>query len=192
MGYRYTPYTKDERARSFFGKRGKNLAIVAVVVVLISVFYVTGNTLTGYATYSKNLERQLNNTKNALLISQEQKEVCKDLLESTSSELNSCKNDLTSAKDSLANCSNTTLQLSNTIQNLSSKINNLTQSLENCKKDNESVSEQYEQLAKNSAKPICCSFGDIQSGAIRNWNIMNNAIICSGNYTVNCTSGETN
>lgn len=185
MGYSYSPQSKDERARAFFDRRGKQLAVAAVIVFLVGAFYTTGNLITSYATYNKDLQEQLNSTQAALETEQQQKESCQALLESSNSDLNKCGNDLASTKGYLASCGADKDKLNSNIQNLSA-------SLDTCKSEKESINQSYKQLARNSVKAICCSFGDVQSAAIRNWNIINNSISCTGNYTVNCTDGETN
>lgn len=185
MGYNYSPQSKDERARTFFAKRGKHIAIAAVIVFLIGAFYATGNLITTYATYNKNLQEQLNSTQIALETEQQQKEVCEASLENTKSNLNTCSSDLASTKGSLASCGSDK-------EKLAGDTRSLTSSLNTCISEKESINQSYKHLARNSVKAICCSFGDVQSAATRNWNIINDSIVCSGNYTVNCTSGETN
>lgn len=188
MGYSYSPNSGGRK----FGKRSKQLAVAGVIILFVGTFYFMGNTLTSYATYNKNLEMQLNNTQGQLLQEQEMKEQCEASLSAAKDGLNTCNADkiFTSAK--LESCQNNVVQLNRNVNELTNKSSNLSSSLDACKNSYSSTLESYRQLARNSVKAICCSFGDVQSGAARNWNITNNNIVCSGNYTINCTSGESN
>jgi len=192
MGYSYAPKSGGEGVRGFSAKRGKQLAIAAILVFFTGIFYFVGSTMTGYATYSKSLETQLNNTQDELTAVQEQKEICESVLEnmrsslgSLNSSLSTCGTDLASNRLSLDNCNKERASLE-------SERNNLSTSFNSCRTENENSIQSYKQLARSSVRPICCSFGDVQSAAIRNWNIANNSIVCTGNYTINCTSGESN
>lgn len=192
MGYTYSPHTRDERARIFFGKRGKHLAIAAVVVFLVASFYLAGSALTSYATYSKNLEDQLNSTRNSLLAAEQKSDECSTTLDATNTALQNANNGLNSCN---ANIMYTNALLNSCYMDrsvMNATINNLTASVNDCRTANDNNVQNYRQLARSSVKAICCSFGDLQSATIRNWNIVNNSITCAGNYTVNCTSGETN
>ena len=192
MGYRYSPSSKDEQARSFLNKRGRQLAVSAVIIFLLTMFYFTGNALTGYITYSSDLESQLNNAKNALVVSEGQKDSCQTSLGNTKAELNACNNNIVSAKTDLEKCSTESSQFNKQVEILNGKLKDVSSSLDECKSQQASLYGFYDQLARSSIKPICCSFGDEQLAALRNWNIINNSIVCNGNYTVNCSSGESN
>ena len=189
MGYNYSPQSNEGLQ---FGKKGKHLAIAAVIILFAGIFYFVGNTMTGYATYSKSLETQLNNTQAELTAVQEKKDICESVLEnmrsnlgSLNSSLSTCGSNLASNRLSLDNCNKERVRLEN-------EGNNLSASLNSCRTENENSIQSYKQLARSSVRPICCSFGDVQSAAIRNWNITNGSIVCNGNYTINCTSGESN
>ncbi len=193
MGYSYSPTSRDEAARAFFGRRGKHLAIAAVIVFFIGVFFLIGNTVTTYATYNKALESQLNSTSQQLTETQSGLELCELNLENSNSDraglnasINKCTTDLFSSMLFLDNCNKEKEKLENTTRRLDSQLSS-------CNSDKIASGEAYRQLARNSVKAICCSFGDVQSATTRNWNItINNSIVCAGNYTINCTSGESN
>ena len=190
MGYSYSPGSGERM--HFFDKKGKHLAVAAAILLFIGTFYFVGNTLTGYITYSRNLEQELNETHNELIDLKSEYEACStDLTDANSgiaslnSSLNSCSADMFSQKLAVTSC--------NTEKNsLIEEKKSLSSSLSSCRNEQTSSHESYRQLARNSVKAICCSFGDVQSSAIRNWNITNNSIVCTGNYTINCTSGESN
>ncbi|HLC76683.1 MAG TPA: hypothetical protein VJH04_00610 [archaeon] len=185
MGYSFSPTSKDEAARSFINKRGKQMVIAVAVAFLIGIFYFTGTTLTTYATYNKNLEQELTDTKGDLTASQLEADSCQQSLDASNSQLQTCTNDLSSSKSSLQSCTSEKNDLTDEVVAFKSAV-------EACEGKITSSSDSFKQLAKNSVRPICCSFGDMQNGATRNWDIVNNSISCSGSYTVNCATGETN
>ena len=185
MGYSYSPHSTDEKARQFFSKRGKHLAIAIVIIFLLVVFYTTGLAMTTYATYSRNAEQQLNETKTNLAIVQAEKDVCLASLNATGNDLKRCESDL-SLKTSLLNtCGIEKSSLNNNIVSTVSSLNT-------CKTEKDSAIQSSKQLVRNSVKAICCSYGDVQTGFVRNWNTVNDSITCTGSYTVNCSTGETN
>ena len=192
MDYSYSSGSGDGNVRAFFIKKARHIAVAAVVVFLIGSFYLVGKTITTYATYSKSLETELNDTQNALLQEQEQKEACESLLGTAQSSLGVCSSNLDSAKGSLNSCQNNVAQLSRDVNTLSNKSASLSRSLDACNAEKDTSSQSHKQLARNSVRAICCSFSDTQSSVVRNWNVVNNSIVCSGGYTINCTSGESN
>ncbi|MFA4819986.1 MAG: hypothetical protein WC613_03440 [Candidatus Aenigmatarchaeota archaeon] len=185
MGYSYSPQSTDERARQFFSKRGKHLAIVIVVAFLFVVFYTTGIAMTTYATYSRTVEQQLNETRVNLANVQTEKNLCQASLENTSNDLKLCQTNVNSITALLDSCDKEkTLLYTN--------VNSLNSSLNNCKTEKAAAAQSFKQFIKNSVKAICCSYGDVQSGAARKWSMVNDSIICTGEYTVDCATGETN
>ena len=189
MGYSYAPQSSGGLQ---LGKRGKHLAIAAVIILFVGTFYFVGNTMTGYVTYSESLEQQLNETHNKFLDMKAQYETCDAYLGNANSNiaslntsLNACSTDMFSQKLAVTSCNNEK-------ERLGREKSDLSTSLSSCRSEQVSSTESYKQLARNSVKAICCSFGDVQSGSVRNWNITNNSIVCTGNYTINCTTGESN
>ena len=185
MGYNFSPTTKDERARSFLKGRGRQIGIAIVVLFLIGVFYFTGSTLNAYATYNKDLESDLASAQSNLVAAQSEIQTYKSSLETSSNQLQTCNNDLSLSEISLGTCTKEKSNLTDEVQVYKSAV-------ATCESKIASSGDTFKQLARSSAKPICCSFGDMQNGAVRNWDVLNNSITCSGNYTVNCSSGETN
>lgn len=168
---------------------GKKVAIVAIIVVAALLFVNSG--ITGYFSYTQALEKQVNSLQ--------------DDVSAVKGFLNSCSNDLTATNQSLAECGATAAAYKSNLaecvanrdvdrQLIDAANANLTQcraSEEQFKARLEISDSNYAQLAANSAKSACCSFGDAQSGTVRQWSVINNSISCTGNRTVNCTSGAT-
>jgi len=185
MGYNYSPHSTDEKARQFFSKRGKHLAVTIVIIFLIAVFYATGIAMTSYATYSRNAEQLLNETKANLVILQAEKDVCLASLNYTDNDLKVCQGVLSSKATLLNTCDTEKTSLNNSLTNTVSSLNA-------CKTEKDSAIQTSRQLVRNSVKAICCSYGDVQVGFVRNWDIFNDSITCTGIYTVNCGTGQTN
>jgi len=51
--------------------------------------------------------------------------------------------------------------------------------------------EDLKDVIRDSVRSRCCSYDDVWSGVTKNWDIVDNEITCSGNYTVRCDTGET-
>ncbi len=185
MGYSYSPYPKEQRVKSFFGKRGRHLAIVAVLIFLLVAFYSAGNALTGFATYSSDLKQQLDDTNVALAVVQGGKEMCENYLDEVSGDIKACRSGARTVEADLEACSAASRELNKT-------ANELSFWLDTCRTEKEAAMQSFKQLIRNSVKVICCSFGDVQDGTVRYWNIVNSTIVCNGGYTVNCSNGETN
>lgn len=185
MGYSYSPYPKEQRVKSFFGKRGRRLAIAVVLVFLLVAFYSAGSALTSFATYSSDLKQQLDDTSVALAVVQGQMGQCENYLSDVRGDLKACRSGARTVEADLETCSATSRELNKTANELSFWLNT-------CRAENEAAMQSFKQLIRTSVKAICCSFGDVQDGTVRYWNIVNSTIVCSGGYMVNCSSGETN
>jgi len=160
-------------------------------IIAILSLYALGTTITGYFTYSGNIESELNKTQNELAIYKSVSEECTRILWMKEKNLSVCETSLGSASISLAKCNRLADNLINqsVLLNLSLSSCLSESSLLRNKFGNLNIS--YNTLVRNSVKAICCSFGDVQSSLIRNWNVTNDRIICTGSFSVNCSSGET-
>ncbi len=186
MEYRYSSQTKEERLRAFLNKNKKHVAVSAVIAVfLVASFYVSNSVITAYATYNTDLEQQLEDIEEALVDARAQKDSCRISLENANADIERCGSNLTSTGQLLEACRSEIDKFSNALQNLSSAFTA-------CEAEKESALQSLKQLVRNTVKAICCSYGDVQSGVVGNWGIVGDSITCSGNYTVNCSSGETN
>lgn len=168
----------------------KPLIIIAVSAVLIAAFYfITSNT--AYVSYTENLEAELNKTRVSLETTENEKSQClKDLFEKISMS-DKCNSDLIEKTSDFTNCD---VERSG----MMSYINTVNSSLSSCMNERQNLqglylneSENFRALVRNSAASICCSFRDVQNGAVIRWDIINNSIVCNGNYTINCSTGMT-
>ncbi len=182
-------------------KNTKNALIIAISAVLVFSFYLISSN-TGYIAYKKGLENELNMTKNNLSAVEGEKAQClKDLFEKIGA-YDNCNAVLGKKAASLTDC-----EIDRT--GMKANISSISASLNTCISDKQSLnalysnsSENFRELVKNSVASICCSFRDVQRGAVAGWSISNNTIVCEGNpndassmrlstYTVNCGSGIT-
>jgi hypothetical protein len=174
--YHYEPEGKKTEKLKSLWPENERLGIAAVIIIaVILVVSIGGYYVTGYVTYTDNLKNE--------------KKVCDDNLLACGNNLNSCSVAITDLQTQLSSCQ----------ENANQKTTELQALLNNCTDEKGTLAAQaaaaiagYKDLAKSSVKPICCSYSDMQTGAVHNWDILNNVVVCTGNYTINCTTGETN
>ena len=175
----------------------KKIGLVAGIFIIVIFLYSLSIGITGFATtYSieqklsekeqelnKTLEnlaeaqKSLSDAEKNIINSNAQKEACQSSLTGTTQQLSDCKSSASSVNKALSDC--TAVKTSCEANTSYYKLN-----YETAKTD-------YNSLASSSSV-LCCSFSDFQSGTIKQWSIESNRIICaSGNYTVNCKTGET-
>jgi hypothetical protein len=166
---------KTDKLKSLWPK-SERLGIAAVIIIAaILVVSIGGYYATGYVTYNEN-----------------QKKVCENNLSVCATNLVTCNNDVVGIQNQLTTCHNDVTQANEKSTDLQTMLNNCTDEKGILSTQTAEAITGYKILAKSSVKPICCSYSDAQSGSVKNWGIMSNFIVCDGNYTINCTTGETN
>lgn len=195
FNYNYKPFSLRGRATKFISSNSKQLFIALVVVFFLSFSYLMTNALTGYITYQESLEDELNKTKNILAEKENQlssvtsaNDACKTELQTKLSELGACNSKLSESESYLVSCETERDDL----KEYSKEINSLLVTCEQERSDfstkyNE-ISAEYSSLVKNTAADVCCRPGIENS----NWGIVYSRVVCYGDFTVDCTSGETN
>ncbi len=178
-------YLKSLKANS------RHILIILVSVVLIFTFSTIASRITGFVLYSNDLELQLNETMKTLNILSREKAECSAALSTAGQNLDTCNSKLSSSNSFLVGCEKD-------LGDSRSYADNLNSLFSACDRERKDFSEKlvnktsdYKEIVRNSVKAICCSFGDSAAGTARNWEITANQIVCSGNFTVNCTSGKT-
>lgn len=189
--YSYRPRSKN-RVLDFTGKNSRNIGLLLLSIGLIFSFSLLANRITGYVTYTSDLESTLNETVQQLNTESRLKAECTANLDSTKSSLGTCNDKLTSSQNYLVTCEKERGDL----KSYSTQINSVYSICDSERSDLKikyaNETENYKSIVRNSVQAICCSFGDSSTGTIRSWGIQDNRIICSGNFTVNCTAGNTN
>lgn len=189
--YSYKPRSKN-RLFDFAGKNSRNVGLFLLAVALISSFSLLSDRITGYVTYTSDLESTLNETLQQLNIESRLKAECIANLDSTKSGLNLCNDKLTSSQSYLVTCEKDRGELKSYSDQLNSLFSACDVERADMKTKLANETENFKSIVRNSVKAICCSFGDALSGAVRRWGIENSQIVCSGNFSVNCTAGNTN
>jgi ABC-type transport system involved in cytochrome bd biosynthesis fused ATPase/permease subunit len=169
-------------AASNFSQR-KNIVYtyIAVAVILTAVvFYMVGSYFTGLDFTKKisDLSAQLFEAQTELVNATEYLRIAENKSSLQQSQLNS-------SQVGLQVCQNKAQILQNDISNLQNVSASLQSQLSTCDM-NMTI---YQQVVQNSVRAVCCSFGDVVAGTVKNWQIFSNSIICSGNNTVNCGTG---
>ena len=181
MGYEYKPPGKNSIDI-------KKISIGIVAVLLLLVLFSVGKIVTGYATYTGSLETELNSAKEDLRIISAAREECAAELNTKSNIYGECSSNLQSAQSALTQCQQDFSALKTGSE---TSLNECRTELNSAKSLQSSVTASYSKLVKNSVKAICCTISDVDSAALKQWRIENYKIICSGNFTVNCATGET-
>jgi adenylosuccinate lyase len=171
--------------KNFFIKNSKKITIAVIVIVVLFVVYSINAFVTGFVAYNEELENELNKFKNDFITINQSFIECRNNLDVYLTEARTCEKNLQNCEKQKEVTTNYSIALENIIGQ--------------CQKDKEAIMQNYTKLTENykniireSVRSRCCSYDDIMNGAIKNWDIKDNKIMCSGNYTVNCTSGETN
>ncbi|MBI4018241.1 MAG: hypothetical protein HY368_01390 [Candidatus Aenigmarchaeota archaeon] len=166
----------------------KKIGIGLVAVLFIFVLYSVGTVVTGYTSYSGKLEDELNSTKEDLRIISAAREECAQSLIDKSAAYSECSGKLQSSEQAADKCET---DLSSLRASSESSLNECRTELNSLKTNQSSLSAGYKNLVKNSVKAICCTLSDVESASAKQWRIDSDKIFCSGNFTVNCATGET-
>lgn len=169
----------------------KKALIAAVMLILVLGIYSVGSTITGYISYSDSVASELNGTKKELEIYKAVSDECTRDLWLKESDLTACERSFESASASLAACEALAASLSNRTSSLESSLASCSSELQSLKGIFGNLNISYEKLVRNSVKAVCCSFSDVQRSQIRNWGVSPDGIVCSGSFSVNCSSGGT-
>jgi septal ring factor EnvC (AmiA/AmiB activator) len=190
--YRYKAFTISNKLMGVLKRNSRATTIVSILIILTFSFYLITTGVTGYITYTENLEAKLNETEKDLEITKSSMEACSNSLADTRGSLSSCNSDLSQSTAQLSTCE---IQRND----LTAENSQLESDLSTCDAERadyinmyETRMEAFNNLVRNSVKAICCSFSDIDSGTTKDWGIEDNKIVCTGGYQVNCDTGETN
>ncbi len=171
------------KGREFVIKNSKKISLFILFVAVVFFAFTVSREITGLTTNVEKIHENLEDAQNSVNFIMQERETCYSDLNYAQNSFNNCMNDLGSTESKLSLCTGEKADLQKAYD-----------ACQEQKKTAESLLEEktssYDELAKNSVTAICCSFSDSRSGVVKNWNIVNNNVVCSGNFTVNCTSGE--
>lgn len=160
------------------------------MLILAFSFYSVGTTITGYLSYSRTVESELNKTKGELAAYKSVGEECTRNLWLQEQNLSVCESSLGSTSVSLAGCKQKSGMLANQSESLNASLSSCISELEITMGAYGNITFGYRNLVRNSVKEVCCTFSDVQNSIVRNWNITNDQIVCFGSFSLNCSSGE--
>ena len=159
-------------------------AVIAVVIIIFSfLMYITANTITGLATYSNEQAAIADNMKNELNASIAAAQLCRQNLERKAEQLGSCSNKFISERSKAAECD----IMKNNFMEQKNQLNDRLASCQGNVSEFESLSKSFKSIISDSIKNICCTPGN----EIVSWNIEDDKIVCIGDRTLNCVTGET-
>ncbi len=170
--------------RDFIVSHSKKISLFVLFVGVVFSLFVVSRNITGLTTGVEKIQENLVHAQDSVNFVMQERESCYGDLDYARGIFNSCQSNLVSANTNLNLCK--------------SEKTELQQSYNTCAADKKNAQEQlssktadYDGLARNSAIDICCSISDVKSGIVRSWSITaKNGIECSGNFTINCTSGN--
>ncbi|GEM_PF-3797746 len=169
--------------KDFVVNHSKKISLLILFAGVVFSLFIVSKNVTGLTTGIEKTQENLGHAQDSINFLMQEREGCYGDLDYARNNFNSCQSSLGSASTNLNLCK--------------SEKTELQQSYNACIADKKNAQEQlsskttdYDELAKNSVRGLCCSYSDFQSGSMKNWAIVNNSISCSGNYTVNCTSGN--
>jgi len=189
--YKYKAFTFRTKFMELIKSNRKPITIASFLIILTFSFYLITSGVTAYITYTEALETELNETKKELDITKASMEECSKSLASTRNDLNSCNSNLDQSMSQLSTCENERNELSTRKSELESELSTCNAEREDFKTRYENRLTAFNTLVRNSVKAICCSFDDVSSGATKTWGIVDDKIVCTGDYNVNCATGET-
>jgi uncharacterized phage infection (PIP) family protein YhgE len=173
---------------NFSQRKNVVYTFVAVTAILTAiVFYLIGSYFGNMNLSSKinGLTKQIAEKKMELTNATESLQTAQNKSTSQQSQITSYITQLNLMQGKLQDCQNNTQILQSSISSLQNISSSLQGQLTNCNANMTT----YQMVVQNSVRAVCCSFGDVQAGATKNWQIFSNNIICSGNNTVNCGTG---
>ncbi len=191
---KYTGYQAPvQRERKTSPKGGINrLKIIGLAILIVVVVSLAGG-MSGYMVQTTglmvqvgDLESQLENSKVQVTKLTGDVNLCNNNLGQTEARVLACENDLANRNSDLSGCE---IEKADVQQNLDLCV----QEKASTSDDLASANEDYKDIVKNSVRAKCCSVSDIIDGVTRKWSLSDNNIVCSdaGDYSVDCSSGET-
>lgn len=179
---------KEGSGKTFLSKNIKMVGLVVMAIFIFAVAFVAGQT-TGYATYKQSADSKIAELESGLESASEEAETCKSSFNSKSAEYVVCQQDLNSSISEITACSSEKDSIRITSDALNVSLVSCTTEKNDYASKLGNLESGYDTLANNSARGICCGIGDILGGSVRNWDVSNNSIICTGIRSVNCSSG---
>jgi hypothetical protein len=154
------------------------LAVTAVAVAI--VFYLAGSYFT-----TLDFSKKITDLSTQLFAAQMQFVNATEYLRRAENQSSLQQSQLNSTQVGLQACQNNAQILQSSVSSLQNASSSLQSQLSTCNVNMTT----YQQVVQNSVRAVCCSFGDVQAGVTKNWQIFSNYIVCSGSNTVNCGTG---
>ncbi len=187
--YHYDKFTLKGRAIRFISSNKKPASFMFLSVVAVASLYLVTSSITGFVTYTEDIESKLNETATRIDVLESEKEQCENDLQGMAEDLENCMSRFSS---SLQECKQEITVLEGKNDELSYDLSSCEAERTEAEDKYEKVSADFETLVKNSVWDVCCSPYDVVNSNINDWGLTDNRIICgSGGYTINCGTGET-
>jgi uncharacterized phage infection (PIP) family protein YhgE len=166
---------------NFSQRKNVVYTFVAVTAILTAiVFYSIGSYFA-----SLDFTKKISDLSGQLFEAQTQLANATESLKTAQNKSSLQQSQLNSTQVGLQACQNNAQLLQGNISSLQNASSALQSQLSSCSMNVTT----YQQVVQNSVRAVCCSFGDVQAGITKNWQVFSNYIVCSGNNTVNCGTG---
>jgi hypothetical protein len=181
--------------KSYGPNRRPIIAYAAIgVIITAMLFYMAGSSITGDVVM-KQIDECQNMVSDRDLTIQEAAEdmkACQDGAAALQSQLDNANSQITALQSQLAAAQQLTTDCQGNVDMLKSNVSAMQSynaimqgKLSTCQSSLDSTNA----TLRNSVAAVCCSYGDMQAGLVKNWQISNDRIVCSGASTVNCQTG---
>ena len=213
MGYQYKASAKERDFEEVMRKlkeiaNNKNVVLGIIIIIAAFVLYSGYTSVTGFVTYTNQIEAKLNSTQLLLTSANESLNSCSvDLLTcedkndkySTSlklyqSNLSTTKSNLVKCNKDVDKCKSDITKCQKNVNSTEDELNSTEQNLKTCEKDRDEyktsiddVKADYNDLGESFARRFCKPVKCTEGVASFNWGISGNDINCnSGSNTMSC------
>jgi len=176
------------------GQRPVMLYAIGGVALTALIFYFIGSSITGGVVMKQvdlcqaqidEWASKLANSTDALNACRAQGDALSGQLNSTKAQLASSQLQTASRQQQLSSCQNNVDMLKSNVSVMQSYNAIMQGKLSDCQAGLDSLNT----TLRNSVAAVCCSYGDVQAATVKNWQVQDGRIVCSGSGTVNCATG---
>jgi hypothetical protein len=190
--YSYTAPGTANAIKSSWEKYGRSISIALVSIFTLFMFFNLSTNVTGFITYTESLQEELNETQIELAGAKASHQQCISSLDGRITELTECNSLLSGGESELAACKSEKTSLTIYTDELNEVLNVCTSERDIIQESLDTQETNYDELIRNSARPMCCSAFSILNGDSISWGLNDNKLKCgSGDFTVDCSTGET-
>ena len=169
--------------KKLLSSRSKIIITAVIAVIFIFTVFFAASSLTAFVANTNGISLRMDEMENELNASIAARDICMANLGYKAQRLESCSNKYMATKSDFDSCKANEDALVKQNSKIQSELSGCNSELAK----NEVVVNSFKNIVRDSVKLICCVPGIKTSS----WSVDMDKIICTGNYTINCDSGET-